>query len=107
MIRSMLVAGVASVLIAASAPSAKALTAQEVADGLNVRIVEIQDAIVDTQAAMGSATTPSETAILGRALRLQQARLRQMQTFLRVIFRFPESRLLALVEYFDLPVSRS
>lgn len=107
MIRSALIAVFASVLILVSAHDAKALTAQEVSDGLDVRIVEIQSAIGDTQSAIGSATTPSEQAILNRVLRLQQARLRQLQTFQRVIFRFPEQRLLALVEHFDLPVSRS
>ena len=49
----------------------------------------------------------AQRCALQRALRLEQARLRQMETFLRLVDRFPQARLLAIVEYFDLPVSRS
>ncbi|WP_299938835.1 hypothetical protein [uncultured Pelagimonas sp.] len=107
MTRKIFAAAIAAALIAFSTPSAQALTPEEVSAALIIRISEAEAGIADTQDDIADAATASEAAILQRLLRLQNGRLRQMTVFLRLIDRFPESRLLALVEYFDLPVSRS
>lgn len=101
--------GIAAAMMASVLSSpVQALTTQEVLDALAVRATESQTTIDGINAALANAQSGSSTeATLERALRLEQARLRQIESFIRVVPRFPTSRLLAIVEYFDLPVSRS
>ena len=77
-----------------------------VIDALEARQREAKaDARAIKHALNGDEVTEQQKVILRRALRSTRARIRNVRSYVRFAYKFPERRLVQLVQYLDLPVS--